>query len=206
MMPIMYENAYGGSFSDEEKDITNGDERNPVGKGYIQPGAKQPQPDQPLPNLENPKHLIQEWRDRPEPWGLGYIARSWAPRKDLSGTYDAQWSENRSPLLPVDFNPLSNNAASPGQTSSPYLQGGEPVKLVNLSQYGPLAFTLPFYRFNIESYVKNQRNQHQAVLDTVLIEPDKLSVCVTWRTSFQVHWNLAMIEWIKVSSPEGNLI
>lgn len=205
-MPVIYENAYGGSKLDVDKGICVGDERNPVGKGYVDPAAKQPEQGQPLPNLENPVNLIRDWRDRPDPWGYGFIARHWAPRKTLTGTYDAQWSKGRSPLLPSDFDPHSYNSASQGLKAQHYFEGGEPVKLVNLSLSGPISFTLPYYRFNIESYVNNRRNQHQVVLDTILIEPDELRVYMTWRTSFQVHWNLAMIEWIKVSSPEGNLI
>lgn len=199
-MPLLYENAYGGTGSDARADgVKIADQRNPVGKGYVAPESKFPPEDCALPNLENPDNLIRNWRDQPEPWGLGFIARHWLPRKTFTGSYDLDWEKNRNPLLPRDFKNRAHNAASFGLVAEQYLEGGEEVKLVNLSQAGPLSFILPKYGFHIESHIRNQGNRHQAVLDTVVIEPDDNRVYMTWRTSFQVHWNLSMINWIKVS-------
>lgn len=203
-MSLCYENAYGGSFYDQENDLSSGDERNPVGKGYIVPGARRSDEELTLPNLENPNNLIQSWRDQPEPWGCGFISRSWQPRKSFTGSYDSHWQKNRSPLLPRDFDNRAYNAASTGLMTTQYLHGGEQVNLVNLSQQGPLAFTLPTLQFSIESYIRNQPGKHQTVLDTVVIEPDEKRVTMTWRSSIQVHWNLAMIDWIKVTSSSGS--
>jgi hypothetical protein len=206
VMPMTYENAYGGRVKDEEAGITHGDERNPVGKGFILPSLNRPESGLPLPNLENPAQLITNWQHKPEPCGTGYIARSWLPRKILSGTYDEQWLQQRSPLMPEDFDIHSNNAASPGLQAEPYLQGGEAVKLVNLSQSGPINFTLPEFRFTIESSVQNRRSQHSSVMDTLLIEPEYMRLSMVWRVSFQIHWNPAMIDWIRVTSPERNMV
>lgn len=202
-MPLNYENAYGGSYTNPHSKLTECDERNPVGKGYIKKKSKYIPDEFPLPNLENPNQLITNFRDQPAPWSTGFIARSWLPRRTFTGNYDAEWEKNRNPLLPVDFDDRAHNGASTGLLSTQYLQGGELVKLVNVSQDGPLAFNLPHVNFSIESYVRNKRYQHQAVLDTVIIEPDEKRVCLTWRSSFQIHWNLAMIEWIKISSAIG---
>lgn len=199
-IPLLYENAYGGGSPDARDDeVRVADQRNPVGKGYIASESKFPPEDYALPNLENPDNLIQNWRDQPEPWGLGFIARHWLPRKTFTGSYDSDWERNRKPLLPRDFEDRAHNAASYGLAAEQYLEGGEVVKLTNLSQAGPLSFSLPKYGISIESHIKNQSNYRQAILDTVVIEPDDKRVCMTWRTSFQVHWNLSMISWIKVT-------
>jgi hypothetical protein len=202
-MPLYYENAYGGSYANPHNELPISDERNPVGKGYVEKKSKYIPKEVALPNLENPSHLITDIQDQPVPWSTGFVARSWLPRRNYAGSYDVEWKKKRNPLLPVDFDERAHNAASAGLLAAQYMQGGEPVKLVNLSQDGLLVFNLPNFKFTIESYMRNQRCQHQAVLDTIVIEPDEKRVCLTWRSSFQIHWNLAMIEWIKVTSPKG---
>jgi len=66
-MPIIYERAFGG----------RGFDKNPVGIG-INPVAGQSGEDMhPLPNIENPRHLIGSPKDRPEPTGLCPIDFTW---------------------------------------------------------------------------------------------------------------------------------
>lgn len=198
-MPLNYENAYGGSYTNPHSELRTCDERNPTGKGYIEKGAEHIPDGCALPNLENPAGLITHVNDQPAPWSTGFVAKSWLPRRSLTGSYDSVWERDRNPLVPEDFDDRAHNAASAGLLVAQFPQGGERVELVNMSQQGPLSFNLPAARFKIESAVRGQRQQHQSVLDTITIEPDNNCVCCTWRSSFNIHWNLSMIEWIKVS-------
>ncbi|MFT5659220.1 MAG: hypothetical protein ACI9KN_002503 [Gammaproteobacteria bacterium] len=121
------------------------------------------------------------------------------PRRTYAGTYDEAWLKNRSPLLPLDFHFNVNTAASIGLAFSPYLQGGELVQLENLSRQGKLTFHLPAIELKIETAIRGERNRHAAVMDTIVIEPDEGRVSITWRAAVQIHWNLSMIEWIKIN-------
>jgi len=197
-MALVYENAYGGQCLNADSEMPSFDERNPCGKGFIDIKSKVIPEALALPNLENPQQLISDIKQQPDPWCCGFVSRAWAPRKNFTGTYDEDWLKNRNPLLPVDFDINVNNAASAGLIVKPYLQGGELVQLENLSPQGRLSFHLPTIDLKTETSVKAERNQHQMVMDTLVIEPDKARVSLTWRTSRQVNWNLSMIEWIKI--------
>lgn len=198
-MPLAYEFAYGGTDPWQEPggppDV---DQRNPVGKGYA--GAKSHHATDriPLPNIELPDQLITDIRQRPAPAGFGFIARNWQPRSLLMGTYDEAWEKQRNPLLPADFDPACYAAASAGLRADHYFTGGEAVTITNVSANGPMNFTLPDNRVKVVSYINQQRLEHDTVMDTVVINPRWNRVMLTWRVAIPCHWNLSMIEWIKV--------
>ena len=198
-MPMVYENAYGGKSPSANSGEFSWDERNPLGKGFFDWESGHQPDNLPLPNLENPEQLITNIKQQPEPWCTGFVSRSWLPRKSYAGTYDDDWLKTRNPLLPLDFDKNVNTAASSGLAIRPYLKGGELVQLENLSPKGRLAFYLPLIELKIETSIKGDRCLHDAVMDTVVIEPDEERVSITWRTAVPIHWNLSMIEWIKVN-------
>ena len=198
-VPLVYENAYGGLYTDPDTGQVMQDERNPVGQGYL-PDADCAVPDaHPLPALENPEQLIGKPGDQPDPWSMGFVAQSWWPRRQLMGTYDAKWQATRNPLLPADYDDRANNAASAGLVCAGHLQGGEPVELINLSPSGRLQFTVPRQGVRVETSMRNEPGQHVAALDTMIIEPDERQVTLSWRVAIPIHWNLAMIDWVRVS-------
>lgn len=181
-MPIKFERAYGGwdrSSSDSVEHRFEG--RNPVGTGFALHaknciGMR-------LPNVEYPDQLIHSWKARPIPAGLNAIDCSWSPRRELAGTYDEQWRQNRFPLWAEDFDPHYNNCAPRDQQTQSYLRGGEAVELINLSPNGRLGFSLPrIYPF-FETYFGHERVEHRAQLCTVIIEPDVSHVIMAWQTS-----------------------
>ncbi|MGA7777857.1 MAG: DUF2169 domain-containing protein [Paraburkholderia sp.] len=52
----------------------------------------------------NPDEFIRIAQGYDElPAGLGIVGRSWVPRLQMAGTYDARWQRERWPLLPDDF-------------------------------------------------------------------------------------------------------
>ena len=198
-MPLVYEFAYGGTDPWQKPDeLPDTDMRNPVGRGYGSKQSHRATKQIKLPNLELPDQLITDLRQQPEPAGFGFVARNWLPRSALLGTYDEAWEKERNPLLPEDFDPLSYSAASPGLRSDEHFIGGEQVVIDNVSASGQLSFTLPQNQIKVITYINEQRTEHPTKLDTVIIEPGRKRVMLSWRVAIPCHWNLSMIEWIKV--------
>lgn len=198
-MPLVYEFAYGGTDPWQEPDKQpDADQRNPVGRGYAGKKSHKATDKIQLPNLEVPDQLITDIRQRPQPAGFGFIARNWEPRRSMMGTYDETWEKDRNPLLPADFDPCCYSAANAGLRSDGYLAGGEAVSITNVAPDGQMNFNLPANRLKVVSYIDQQRAEHDMVLDTVVIEPHHYSVMLTWRVAIRCHWNLAMVEWLKV--------
>lgn len=198
-LPLVYEFAYGGENpGTKEGERADFDQRNPVGKGYISSKSPDTKERIPLPNLELPDQLISKVRNHPEPAGFAAVARSWEPRSLLLGTYDKEWEENRNPLLPQDFDPASYSAASTGLCSKDYFSGGEQVGITNASAAGQMTFTLPANKIQAVCCIDSQQTEHHLVMDTVVIEPQRNKLTITWRVAIPCHWNLAMVEWVKV--------
>ena len=200
-MPLVYENAYGGA---DPVDPSRGrDDRNPVGKGYASDASLQELERIAAPNIELRERPIGSITERPEPAGLGFVARHWQPRRALAGTYDDAWREQRCPLLPLDFDPRSYAAASTGLTTDGHLGGGEPVALVNVSREGRSEFALPARSLVVTASIAGRRNEQPLQLDTVVLEPNERRVMLTWRAALPCHWNLAMVDWIRVNDRDG---
>jgi len=138
-MALIYERAFGGV------DTVGGGycPENPVGRGFVVKKTRKALNGVPLPNIEDPRRRIRSWKDRPQPAGLGFYAKSWAPRVNDLGTYDEAWRKNRAPRPPLDFRFDHYNAAHPDLRVRGYLKGDEPVELVNLTPDGYLHFRLP---------------------------------------------------------------
>lgn len=195
-MPLLYENAYGGA---DPLDPSRGYcEANPVGKGFAADDVLDGLDALPAPNIEHRDTPIAALSERPPPAGFGFIARHWAPRRALAGTYDDAWQRDRCPLLPTDFDPRCHAAASEGLRADAFLGGGEPVVVVNATPAGRLEFALPTHALGITASVAGERVEQPMRLDTVVIEPDEARVALTWRAALPCHWNLSMVEWIRV--------
>lgn len=199
-MPLVYERAYGGvdSSRPEEKN-PEFSSSNPIGKGFVGPKGN-PKEGLPLPNIEDPRYLIQKWEDRPAPAGFGFISRAWQPRFALAGTFDAQWKKKRSPLLPLDFNDRYFNGAHPDLITQNLLLGGEPVTLTNLSPEGQLQFDLPVWNEPVTFFIKGRKAVVQPVLDTVVIEPDDKSVLLTWRATVPCYKQFLYIDTVIIGT------
>lgn len=179
-MPITYERAYGGwdrSPSDPIKHRM--EDRNPVGTGFAT--RKKHCVGMRLPNVEYPNKLIRSWRHRTPPAGLNAIDCSWSPRRELAGTYDKRWLENRFPLWAEDFNPRYRNCAPRDQQAPGFFQGGEVVDLINLSREGRLTFELPKIHLSFQTRFGAECVEHQAQLCTVIVEPEIPRVIMSWQ-------------------------
>ena len=118
------------------------------------------------------------------------IGRNWKARYPYAGTYDQNWIDNIFPFLPADFDERYYQAAPEDQQTG-YPEGGEEVQLLNLTPVGRTRFLLPTVDVPVVFFRRNQDPEHhQAVLDTVVIEPDLGRVLMTWRASVPLKKNM----------------
>ena len=94
---------------------------NPTGKGFPHRGED----GSPLPNVEDPAHMIRAPRDRPSPAGLGPEDMTWPDRRKLLGTYDKKWQETRYPGFPDDMMWSATNLAPQDQQIDGFFRGDE---------------------------------------------------------------------------------
>lgn len=199
-LPLIYERAFGGFQPGGKKGSVEGFEaRNPVGRGYVRKKRRSFLNGLALPNMENPRKLIGSPGQAPAPVGFGYIARSWSPRRELLGTYDEDWQQNRMPLLPDDYDERSWNGAHPSLQISPFLRGDERVRAVGVTRGKPLEFRLPGLAPAMTAHWLGKWQDMDPVLDTVVIEPDEQRVCLTWRASLRIHGQIRKLTAVKMS-------
>jgi hypothetical protein len=179
-VPLLWERAFGG-----QEELGGGtvlsEPSNPVGTGFRGKRAARELDGTPLPNLEHPAHPLRSPSDRPPPCGVGFVAPSWQPRAAHAGTYDEAWQKRRAPYLPADFDPRFLQAAPADQIYPGFLQGGEPVELLNLSPAGPLKFALPVCEPAVEVEVAGAEVRPRLAIETLLLEPDQGRFSLLWR-------------------------
>lgn len=115
---ITWDKAFGGE----------GWEQNPVGRGFV-PDAEGRIP---LPQVQDPRHILSSPKDRPEPAGFNAINPFWPQRKRYLGKFDDAWLKNRWPHYPHDTDPEYFNSAPVDQRISRFFKGDEPLQIVNM--------------------------------------------------------------------------
>ncbi|MFO0757405.1 MAG: DUF2169 domain-containing protein [Byssovorax sp.] len=199
-IPLVYERAFGGvDDSHADPGAHEREARNDVGMGFVAARSARDLEGAPLPNLEDPNDLIDGPTSRPAPACFGFTARHWAPRARLAGTYDARWEAERSPFLPLDFDPRYHHGAHPDLISPRPLRGGEPVTITHVSPYGgPIQFTLPPRQFEVTAQIKGSPLTAVPQLDTVVIEPDEDRVMLTHRAVIRCPKTFLYIDWVEI--------
>jgi hypothetical protein len=152
----------------------------------------------PLPNIEDPNHIIQSPDDTPPPAGFGFIAPPWQPRGQYAGTYDEQWQKTRAPYLPDDFDSRFFNCAHPDLTFDRYFQGGEPIKVRGASAHGDMDFFIPQCLFKNKVKIANSVKEPLLNLETVLVEPDEQRISLTWRAALPCDKKALKVEQIEI--------
>jgi len=188
-IPLIYERAFGGwDRADKDENNWRYEPRNPVGVGFGDPLRFVEEGKVPMPNIEDPQHLINHYGDTPPPAGFGFISPNWQARARYAGTYDEEWDKTRKPLLPKDFDRRFFNAASPGLIAPGYLRGDEDVLVVNASPVPKLKFKLPGIPPPVCKVVlRGGRTEVlQTNLDTVIINTDEMLVFLLWRNYMHV--------------------
>lgn len=192
-VPLVYERAFGGT------DERHGgcERRNPVGVGFRSNARAQDAIDTPLPNIEDPRHPIAAWTDRPPPIGCGVVARGWLPRVTFAGTYDQRWLDERAPFLPEDFDPRHFQAA-PGDQQVPHVRGGELLKVEGVRESGPWVAEIPRVPLSVKFRFRDRDVVTTPLLDTVLLDCDAGELVLTWRTAAPLGKKLVALREIEV--------
>jgi hypothetical protein len=116
-------------------------------------------------------------------WKFGPVRRNRRSRRRYAGTYNQSWIENRMPLLPEDFDPRHNLAAPRDQVFHGYLKGNEHVRLTNHYSRRVVEYDLPGRVVIVGGNVMSHYFTEVAVLDTLLIWPDRPRITLVWRHS-----------------------
>lgn len=182
-IPLLYERAFGGQHIQEDE-ILSAEPRNLVGCGYLGNRKARELDGQPVPNLEDPQQLLQKAGDVVSPAGFGFISPNWQPRVAYAGSYDEDWQTQRAPYLPEDFDPRFFNMGHPDLIYPGYLQGGEAVQISGVHPKGILQFKLPV--IGLASRIVTGKGVEQAGfnLETLVIEPDEMTLSLNWRAAF----------------------
>lgn len=197
-MPLVFERAFGGSDHSHESPKHQGTElRNPVGVGFHKNSTASAIEGKPLPNLEDSRHPISKWSDRPPPAGVGFIGRNWQPRVTHAGTYDERWMQERLPFLPADFDDQYFQAALQDQQFS-YLQGGETVRCTNMTPEGVFSFVLAQVNLPLWFRFRDRPLEVLPNLDTLVVEPGQRRYLATWRAAVPVGRKLNALREIGV--------
>jgi hypothetical protein len=180
-MDVVYERAFGGmDLESPDPKQQKMDPRNPVGVGVASSRAKVV--NKPGPNIVYPGKDIES----AGPAGFGPIACHWSPRLELAGTYDKAWEKTRKPLLPDDWNPRCLLCSPPDQRTGGYLQGGEPVEVVNMSPSGVVRFEIPRRDFTFVTRFGKKEREYGGLLTTVIVEPEHPRVICVWLSQLLV--------------------
>lgn len=179
--PIRYEFAFGGmDLSDPDPARQKIDERNPVGRGVARRRSSL---------VDQPAHSVEYPDGNPAskgPAGFGPISPAWLPRRKLAGTYDEKWAKSKKPLLPDDYDPVFAQSAPADQRSDQPLLGGERLQLLNMTPQGVLQLDLPRVSLGFTTRIRRRREQHEARLVTVLLEPEDWRLSLVWQTQLAV--------------------
>lgn len=159
--PITWEGAFGGE----------GFARNPLGKGF------HPKEGSPLPNIEDPRHLLTSMRQTPDPVGVSPIEITRQERLKKAGTYDQEWLDKLYPGLAKDIDWSFYNLAPADQQIPGFFRGDEEITLHGLHPERPeVKLKLP--ELQLRCFVgRKPRNGPEATgevpmaLDTVWLFP-----------------------------------
>ena len=180
-MPLAFDRAFGGE----------GFAPNPSGKGFAP--IKSQDGLHPLPNIEDPKHLIGLAGDRPAPVGFGTLDPAWPQRMRFSGTYDANYKTNYFPGYPADHDWRYFLCAPEDQWNPDFFRGDEDFALSHLHPDLPqVAGKLP--GFYPRCFILRERKELPPAflelplnLDTIWFFPEKLLALLIFRRGVEVE-------------------
>lgn len=195
-MPLTFDRAFGGTDPKGKADL-----RNPVGRGFLVSadavvGA-------PLPNLERPDAPLAKWSDAPPPVGFGVVGRNWLPRSEYAGTYDQAWIDGRAPFLPGNFDDRYFQSA-PEDQWFPYFRGGETLRCFNMSPEEPeWEARVPELKLSAAFLFADGEILKDPDLDTVLLQPDRRRMVLTWRASVPAGRKLQALRGVMLGRDGG---
>ena len=199
VLPFSYDTAFGGMDNKHEDSSKHAAfMRNPVGKGFHKHLRSDWVDGAPLPNTEELNRPVTEPNGNFAPMSFGPIGRGWEPRYRYAGTYDQNWLDNIFPFLPSDFDEQYYQAAPLDQQVNGPL-GGREVTLLNVTADGRRSLTIPSFEAPVHIFPKRgDRENLNATLDTMVLEPDRERLTMTWRVARPLKRNMFEIAQILV--------
>jgi len=175
-MDVSYANAFGGP--DYKK--------NPLGKGHTSIKTDTGKNVYPLPNIEDPRDLIDSPKKKPDPAGFGPIDLTWPQRMEKVGTYDQKWLDNLFPGLAENIDYTYFNAAPPDQCLDGFFNGNESFEIRGMHpEKKVLQSRLPETKsrcfMNLKTDEGEQFREIKANLDTVWLFPHAEKGIIVWR-------------------------
>jgi len=172
-MPIVWERSFGGP---DPTDPSRVEPSNPIGVGFAHKisalvGTR-------APNFEDPTRPVEAGASTPV--GFGAVAPHWSPRRELAGTYDAQWKDHRCPLLPDDFDDRHYNVAPIDQQLDEYRPDMEMV-LTNMTAATTDRFRLPRFECPLALVDAGYLVERSPRVDMIIIEPQTRNILITAR-------------------------
>lgn len=217
-MELRYERAYGGIETKSVPDMMVLYPRNPHGTGFVLANRADTINELRLPNLEDPTDLLsperlvvgepEKWPGQPLPQGFGWFPKIGYPRCSFVGAMPAfvapgvPLKEEGLGLVPRNQIALArqfrlpsydvrfNHGASLG-LSVPFLSGGEPVRLTNLTPEGRLAFPLPVEKPKMSLDLGSGPTELAPVLHTACVRVADRQLDMIWRGALRypgVEW------------------
>jgi hypothetical protein len=190
-MPINYDLAFGGTNTrDVDPAKHSAFMANPSGRGFYPHMVKDWIHGMPLPNTEESGQPVNWMEGKFKPMSFGPLGRHWEPRRLFAGTYDQTWRDEVFPFLPADFDerhyqsaPIDQQIATPS--------GEQRIRLTNLTPDGMRSFVLPHFEAPVHFFAKRGgREDFNATLDTIVIEPDEARLTMTWRATRPLKKNM----------------
>ncbi|MDC9593898.1 DUF2169 family type VI secretion system accessory protein [Xenorhabdus sp. IM139775] len=196
-------------------------ETNPLGMGFVTPwyaNAKQ-LTRYPAPRITRPdapftaQHFSAQLAgtlspDTPacQPQGMGLVGRAWLPRRQLAGTYDADWLAHRHPYLPKDFDFGYWNGA-PVDQQIDWPETNIAITLSGLTPDGDLHVTLPGHRPFILLRMQNGILLPVPMrMDTLIIDSEARTLHMTGRLSFKTSLPVRVAEARFEINPDAPLL
>lgn len=186
-MRVDYSRAFGG-----EKD-----DRNPVGRG-LSPIEEDGATFHPLPNVEDPRHLIRNKGDRPPPASPGPMDPTWPANFKKIGSYDFDYAKKHAPGFADDIDFGMFNVAVPEQRlAGKFWNGDERIRVENMHPDKPVlelelpAFIARTFVRTTPQYAKTDAEKDLAEvsmrLDTVHLFPRHERALLVYRGLREIH-------------------
>ncbi|OYP35463.1 DUF2169 domain-containing protein [Rhodopirellula sp. MGV] len=210
VMPIRYENAYGGVDRVSEPGLEFSYPRNHVGKGFVCKNIPEAIEGLALPNLEDPNDLLTpqrlclesltSWNEQPLPQGFGWFQKTWYPRCSFVGAVpgfvdpDEVMREETLGLVPKgqialarqfklpSFDIRFNSGASVGLAFAPF-RGDEVLTIHHMTPDRMLQVQLPGQPPQVTLNLGKGVQQLDPVLHTVCVRVEDRQVDLVWRGS-----------------------
>jgi hypothetical protein len=190
-MPLGLTHAFGGKDTWDGLEVAH--PGNPIGKGYSH--TDEFTDGRALPNVEDPKALIEKWSDLPDPVGIGPAPMLYPGR--TKGNVKHRPDGTITHISPRIYNSAFADLIYPG-----WMQPGERVVVTGV-RAKPLGIIIPQERPIARVEFDNARTEEAMDIGQVLLDVEASQVIITYRWPFRYKFipmqkRLAAVLW-----PEG---